>query len=185
MRASLLSATGILVLAVAAPIDAIAATTITTRTSPTAGVNAGQVRASPAVPAGRAGGAGAPATTPTTTYVPSGGTPPAATTPAMGATGGTPTPTAPATTPSQALLNKRFGKASKATVHQKRGISTLAIVIAALAALVALACAAWAVARQRAYEPHWWLSLRHATAEAGFRTSATWAEFTDWARLGR
>ena len=117
--------------------------------------------------------------------MPSGGTPPAATTPATDATGGTPTTTAPATTPSQALVNKRFGKASKATVHKKRRISTLAIVIAALAALVALACAAWAVARQRAYEPHWWLSLRHAMAEAGFRTSATWAEFTDWARLGR
>jgi hypothetical protein len=26
---------------------------------------------------------------------------------------------------------------------------------------------------------------RHATAEAGWRTSAAWAEFTDWLRLGR
>jgi hypothetical protein len=36
----------------------------------------------------------------------------------------------------------------------------------------------------RAFEPHWLLSLRHAMAEAGFRLSATWAEFSDWVRLG-
>jgi hypothetical protein len=64
-------------------------------------------------------------------------------------------------------------------------VSTEAIVLAAIAALLLLACAAWAFARSRAYEPHWLVSMRHAMAEAGFRTSATWAEFTDWARLGR
>ncbi len=53
--------------------------------------------------------------------------------------------------------------------------------LAAIAALLLLACAAWAFARSRAYEPHWLVSMRHAMAEAGFRTSATWAEFTDWA----
>jgi len=133
-------------------------------------------------PAGKAGSATAPAaTTPTTTFVPSGGTPPAATTPATGAPG-TRTATTPSTTPSQALVNK--GKATTKPAHHN-GLSALAIIIAVLAALVVLACAAWAVARHRAYEPHWWLSLRHAMAEAGFRTSATWAEFTDWARLGR
>jgi hypothetical protein len=47
-----------------------------------------------------------------------------------------------------------------------------------------LACLAWALARTLAFEPHWTLSLRHAVAEAGFRASATWAEFSDWARLG-
>jgi hypothetical protein len=64
-------------------------------------------------------------------------------------------------------------------------VSTEAVVLAAFAALLLLACAAWAFARSRAYEPHWLVSMRHAMAEAGFRTSATWAEFTDWARLGR
>jgi hypothetical protein len=64
-------------------------------------------------------------------------------------------------------------------------ISTGAIALAALAALLALACVAWAVARWQAYEPRWTVSLRHAMAEAGFRASATWAEFTDWVRLGR
>jgi hypothetical protein len=57
-------------------------------------------------------------------------------------------------------------------------------VIAALGALLLLGCAAWALARRRAIEPHWWLSLRHSMAEAGYRMSATWSEFTDWARLG-
>ncbi len=64
-------------------------------------------------------------------------------------------------------------------------VSTGAIVIAVLAAVLVLACIAWAVARQRAYEASWMLSLRHALAEAGFRASATWAEFTDWVRMGR
>jgi hypothetical protein len=64
-------------------------------------------------------------------------------------------------------------------------LSTAAIVVAAVAALLALGCAAWGLARRRAFEPHWLLTLRHAMAEAGFRTSATWAEFADWARLGR
>ena len=35
-----------------------------------------------------------------------------------------------------------------------------------------------------AVEPRWWLSFQHTTAEAGYRASSTWAEFTDWARLG-
>jgi hypothetical protein len=65
-----------------------------------------------------------------------------------------------------------------------RPLSTGAIVIAALAALLVLVCAAWGVARLTAFEPRWWISLRHSMAEAGFRASATWSEFTDWVRLG-
>ncbi|HTZ64691.1 MAG TPA: hypothetical protein VMB51_11355 [Solirubrobacteraceae bacterium] len=69
--------------------------------------------------------------------------------------------------------------------HAATHVSTEAIVLAAIAALAVLACAAWAFARSRAYEPQWMLSLSHSMAEAGFRVSATWAEFWDWARLGR
>ncbi len=69
--------------------------------------------------------------------------------------------------------------------HTAHGLSTQSIVIAAVAALVALACAAWAIARLLSFEPRWTLSLHHAISEAGFRASATWAEFSDWARLGR
>jgi hypothetical protein len=64
-------------------------------------------------------------------------------------------------------------------------VSGAAIAAAAVAALVALGCLAWALARMSAFEPRWTLSLRHAVAEAGFRASAMWAEFSDWVRLGR
>lgn len=85
------------------------------------------------------------------------------------------------------LTGGQLGRASRAAGsprHRSGGVSALAIVIAALGALLVLACAAWALARRRAFEPHWLLSLRHSMAEAGYRTSATWAEFKDWARLG-
>jgi hypothetical protein len=65
------------------------------------------------------------------------------------------------------------------------GLSTGAIVIAVAAALVALACVAWGLARAFAYEPRWMLYARHSIAEAEVRTSATWAELGDWMRLGR
>lgn len=65
------------------------------------------------------------------------------------------------------------------------GLSTGAIVIAALAALVALGCVAWAVARACAYEPRWMQYARHSIAEARLRTASTCAELGDWMRLGR
>ena len=39
-----------------------------------------------------------------------------------------------------------------------------------------------AAARWWAYHPPWLVRSRHATAEAGWRTSAAWAEFRDWLR---
>src|SRR4029077_1736367 len=111
---------------------------------------------------------------------PSGGTGQPATTPSTATT--TPTAGVPAVTSATATITR-----TPATPTAKKGdrpLSTGAILIAVLAALLILACAAWALARQRAFEPHWLLSLRPAMAEAGFRASATWAEFTDWARLG-
>jgi hypothetical protein len=73
------------------------------------------------------------------------------------------------------------------TVHASHAstISTPALVIAVIASVLALACAAWAVARLTAFEPRWARSARHALAEGSFRASATWAEFIDWVRLGR
>ena len=123
--------------------------------------------------------AAATVTTPTTTYVPAGTSPPAGTS-AVGSPA--PTLSSPSTTvPGQGALPVRPAPGARSGhSHLTAG----AIVIAALAALLALACAAWAIARRRAYEPRWWLSLRHALSEAGFRASATWAEFTDWLRLG-
>jgi len=69
--------------------------------------------------------------------------------------------------------------------HQAAHASGEAIALAVIGALVVLACLIWGVSRLLTFEPRWLLSLRHAGAEAGFRASATWAEFSDWLRLGR
>ncbi len=69
--------------------------------------------------------------------------------------------------------------------HPASKPSDAAIALAALGALLLLGCILWGGARLLAYEPRWTLSLRHSLAEAGFRSSATWAELSDWARLGR
>jgi hypothetical protein len=58
-------------------------------------------------------------------------------------------------------------------------------VLAAIGAALVLMSAVWALMRLFAYQPAWMPGLRHAFAEAGFRTSATFAELGDWLRLGR
>jgi hypothetical protein len=118
----------------------------------------------PATPAGGTPAAG----TPTTTYTP----------PATSQTGTPATGLGTSTTTASATSNPPSRRASSST-------STAAIALAILAGLLALAAAAWGIARQQAYEPRWSASLRHEIAEAGYRASATWAEFTDWVRLGR
>ncbi len=72
-----------------------------------------------------------------------------------------------------------------AHAHQATHASSSTIAVAAVGALIVLACLAWALFRVLALEPRWTLSARHAIAEAGFRVAATWAELSDWARLGR
>ncbi len=111
--------------------------------------------------------------TPTTTYVPAGATPLPA-----GTAGGVPAPAPPSQSTSSAHTLTR------APAKHSETLSTAAIAAAVAAVVLVLACIAWALARQRAFEPHWMLSLRHAMGEAGFRASAVWAEFADWARLG-
>ena len=103
--------------------------------------------------------------------------PPATTTIAPNATttAATPAPApAPATTAAPA-------PATQSTASHKGARLALIVVGALLVMLLAL----WAFARWWAWEPHWLARWRHATAEAGWRASAAWAEFTDWLRLGR
>ncbi len=69
--------------------------------------------------------------------------------------------------------------------HSSGGLATIAIVLAALAGALILISIAWSLVRAWAWEPRWMLSMRHSVAEAGYRASATWSEFADWARLGR
>jgi hypothetical protein len=102
--------------------------------------------------------------------------PPATTTIAPNATtAATPAPAAaPATTTAPA-------PATQSTASHKGARLALIVIGALLVMLLAL----WAFARWWAWEPHWLARWRHATAEAGWRASAAWAEFTDWLRLGR
>ena len=72
-----------------------------------------------------------------------------------------------------------------ASTHTHAASPAGAIAIAVVAALDPLGSPAWAISRRRAFEPQWLLALRHSMAEAGSHASATWAEFTDWMRLGR
>jgi hypothetical protein len=64
-------------------------------------------------------------------------------------------------------------------------LSNAAIAAVVAAAIVVVCPLAWGMVRMTAFEPRWMQSLRHSLAEAGFRASATLAEFGDWARLGR
>jgi cobalamin biosynthesis Mg chelatase CobN len=135
---------------------------------------AGASAASTAPPA--AGGTAAPSAGVATTTTPASpasttATPqPGTSTPAAGASAGAPAGSAAPTRP---------------RVHRSTTLSTPAIVLAALAGLIVLGGLAWGLARTLAYEPRWVQSSRHALAEGGFRASATWAEFADWARMGR
>jgi len=65
------------------------------------------------------------------------------------------------------------------------GLSGLAIVLAAIGVLLLLACLVWALARWRALEPRWTTATIYSLREASNHASATWAEFSDWARIGR
>ena len=117
-------------------------------------------------------GAGTTATDATTATQP-----PATTTIAPNATTTAATP-APAPAPAPAAATQT---AAQSTSSHKGARLALIVVGALLVMLLAL----WAFARWWAWEPHWLARWRHATAEAGWRASAAWAEFTDWLRLGR
>jgi hypothetical protein len=58
-------------------------------------------------------------------------------------------------------------------------------VLAAVGALLLLACLVWALARWLALEPRWTTATIYSLREASNHASATWAEFSDWARIGR
>jgi len=68
---------------------------------------------------------------------------------------------------------------------EKRSTTPLAIGAAALGALLLLLLLLWGWARLRGWDPRWAARWRHAWGEAGFRVTSTWAEFSDWLRLGR
>ncbi len=109
-----------------------------------------------------------PATTPTTETVPA-ATVPTTTAPAIASPTST-TPTPPA---------------SAAGTSHGRDRTVLIVALIAGGALLLAALLLWVWARMRGWDPGWVARMRHAWGEAGFRTTSTWAEFTDWLRLGR
>jgi hypothetical protein len=65
-----------------------------------------------------------------------------------------------------------------------KGLSAGTLALAILGALLILGCIVWALGRWLALEPRWTISFTHSLREAAYRASETWAEFSDWARLG-
>ena len=160
-----------LVLASAGPactqaLAASAGVTTTTTPATAAPASANPQSATRGATAAPAGGS----TAPTTTTTPPAATTPASvppatstqttTSPAGAATGTTqPTGTAQPTGSAAVVVHTQTHSTSK--------LSNTAIVAAVLAALIALACLAWGLARMRAFEPHWMLSLRHVDGRGG------------------
>lgn len=120
---------------------------------------------------------GAAPTAPTTT--------PAAITAAPATTAATPTPQpTPSVEPAPAVADGAILAAANANTGDN-GVPAPLIALAIILALAALLSTGVLITRFLALEPRWLVRSRHATAEAGWRTSAAWAEFTDWLRLGR
>lgn len=126
---------------------------------------------------GTTGGA-APSNAPKTT------TPPVTTPPVTPQTA----PAAPAvTTPTPTTTTPTPTTAQPTTTNatHARDRTPLLVALIALGVLVLLALLVWALARMRGWDPAWAARTRHSWGEAGYRTTSTWSEFTDWLRLGR
>lgn len=109
---------------------------------------------------------------------------------ATGATGREGTATTPAPSAdaqaAPAAADDAIARAAARTGDDGGGAIPLPLALLAAVLVVALlAAAAWALVRRSGREPRWVARAGHATAEAGWRASASWAEFTDWVRLGR
>lgn len=120
-----------------------------------------------------------PAGTQPGTVAPTSTAPASTTTPATTTTSSTPATSTPSSTPSKTVVVVGHKPSSKST-----RLSAWALALAILGALLALSAIVWALSRWLAFEPHWTVSLMYSMREASNRASATWAEFTDWVRLG-
>ena len=110
----------------------------------------------------------------------SNGAPPAA---PAGSTTPAPPPAPSATSAPAGPSDQAIARAA-ARRHGDSDVPAPLIGLGVLAALALLTAVAYALVRWRAWEPGWALRARHATGEAAYRISATWAEFADWLRLG-
>lgn len=72
-----------------------------------------------------------------------------------------------------------------ASAGEGSGTPGVLLVLAVLGGLGALGALLVAASRGLGWEPRWAPAMRHAWAEAGHRSGATWGDFRDWMRLGR
>ncbi|HEX3392857.1 MAG TPA: hypothetical protein VHS55_09860 [Solirubrobacteraceae bacterium] len=140
--------------------------------------------ASGAQPGTVAPGSTTPTSSTPTSAIPTTATPstPAATTP-QSATPTGPATAAPATTTpgTPATLGIVKVKPQKSSNR----LSGLALILAIVGALLLLAALIWAAARWMGLQPRWTTATMYSLREASYHASATWAEFSDWAKLGR
>ncbi len=134
-----------------------------------------------------------PGTTPTaattSTSAPTGAAQPGTVAPPTNTPAGAATQTAStATSAPPATTTPATGSTTVIVAHKQKpsakGLSAGALALAILGALLVLGCIVWALGRWLALEPRWAISLTHSLREASYRASETWAEFSDWARLG-
>jgi cobalamin biosynthesis Mg chelatase CobN len=119
-----------------------------------------------------------PATTPSTSATTEG--------PVPGAVAPGATPTTPSTaTPAAGASTQPAPATAQAPAKHSRDTTPLLVAAVAIGLLALLALLTWAWWRFRGLDPSWTKTWRHAWGEAGYRTTSTWSEFTDWLRLGR
>src|SRR5436305_1073462 len=109
--------------------------------------------------------------------------PPAAGAPAAPATG---TPAPPAVPqPAPAAADHAIQNAADTTHASDAGAPAPVVALGVLGVLLLLGALGYGLSRWLAWDPPWLTGVRHSVGEAGWRASATWAEFADWVRLGR
>ena len=135
-----------------------------------------------------AAGTGGTAGTATTPAAPGDAAPTQAPDPAAAAAappGGTPAPPGTASPAPPAADGAIVRAASRTPERGADEAPAPLLVLAVLGALLLLGLLLWSLMRFFAWEPRWLAGARHATAEAGWRSSAVWEDFTDWLRRGR
>lgn len=130
-----------------------------------------------------------PTSATTSTSAPTGAAQPGTVAPPTTAPAGAATQTASTPTSAVPTTTTTPGSTTVIVAHKQKpsakGLSAGALALAILGALLVLGCILWALGRWLALEPRWTISLTHSLREAAYRASETWAEFGDWARLGR
>lgn len=149
-------------------------TPTSTVTTPASGAQPGNVAPGSSTPTGTTPTTAIPTTTTPGATTPQSATPTGPTGPATLA----PTSTGPGTPATLGIIRTKPQQTHK-------GLSGLALVLAIVGALLILACLIWAAARWMGLQPRWATATMYSLREASYHASATWAEFSDWAKLGR